>query len=440
MIAKNAYSVYRRISREHKRWLDPEDLIQEGFLTALKKVTPYDRTRGAKYSTYLYRGLSMEGAKFLFALHGTEKRGAKLIELDAPRVVGEEEVPGIELPSPEVECTDLEGLVRVFVMVYRRLSSQAAAVLAGGLLCGRATGSRVQKREGVLDEIRRVVRENGVTMRDFSVLGSNEKIRRKVLQRLAADVNIGLGIEMDARILECVGCKSPFSLAAVKSGRFIAETMTCRACYKDLQRASETCFGKVKTSTHEGFSGSDIECRLHCQDRAICQQYIQKRTETTMAKVKAKAAKVSEEVEELDELNEVDTVESEDADETEVPEEVPAPKKLKKGTAKATTKAEKPAKAAKAKVEGPDLPFKADSLMRAVLVKCLDPKGATEKGLEKFVVENGYSWPLQRRTVLAGKNSKSGSDPTHTWTVDAEGGTIKVTNVKRVKVKKAAAA
>src|SRR5579872_357228 len=97
LISQAANRTYYGLPNNHKRWMDPEDLIQEGLTEAVGAERRWKRTGGAKYSSYLYEGLKFRYAHIRSAVL-TEKRSTReLLELDKPPIEGV--AAGIEVPE-----------------------------------------------------------------------------------------------------------------------------------------------------------------------------------------------------------------------------------------------------------------------------------------------------------------------------------------------------
>lgn len=280
LIVKQANKAYNRLSQDHKRWVDPEDLIQDGRLAAVQlvvgrkaKMLPdgtvdlatgphYTNKLGTKYSTYLYTGLDWYLDKNYYTPMRQQKRTiGNLVELDAPLPDREST---IQVASSEpIQDTALDA-VMAFVTLCQSLEAKAVIWLTAGLLFGKS-------RSGypVIPAIRQAVTVTGVQYDQLKILIKSPLARTKVLTMLEKDATIDLGTEADSRVLECSECEGQFSLIAIRQGRFFPESMTCRTCYRKLQTApvEKSCFGKIKTTEHEGFSTDDPECRLHCIDR-----------------------------------------------------------------------------------------------------------------------------------------------------------------------------
>src|ERR1017187_2469460 len=283
LIRKKAYAAYRRLPTSHKRWIDPEDLVSEGMVAALQ-TKGFVEGVGRKFSTYLYYSLDWHFDRYYFSPLNQSKRSAPLIELDAPLSNSEGEAQFYQLVGSDGRVdTILAEPVVSFMELCRSVSAKAVVILAKGLLCGNWSGH--ENQSAVLAEIATVANRQRIGIDTLRTLFMEEKSREMALTQLGGFVTIGMGKEMDARILECITCSGKFSLLDIGSGRYVVETLTCRTCHRQMQAApsEQSCFGKFKTPEHEGYSESDVECRLHCRDRKICRRFIEKRGTTMPA-------------------------------------------------------------------------------------------------------------------------------------------------------------
>lgn len=489
LIHQKAFRTFRRISPENKRWIDLEDVIQDGIIEAWEASQRYDKTKGTRFSTYLYRGIDMSlSARYAIPLR-QKKRVTTLTELDAP-IPGTDMMPEVETSeaSPEQLFQAVSGLVCVCSII---------PPVAVSFLLGVIVSESGLIRRRTADDIACIpeaCRELGVLRQDIDLVMASAHARGLVLEGV---VRSSVVAEEDIKVLECIECRIKFSLSDVRQGLYSATSLTCSVCLKKISAAGaeNTCFGRKKElhnnrTVTEGYSEADAECRLHCRDRAACVRFIQVK-EKRMAK---KVPDMDVELEDVDftdvEAEDTDTATTDDA-EAEAPAK--STKKAaksagKKSAAKKATKAPaketKPAKSAAKKVakapaksaakkaaksdkskgtrtpkssepidpkvalkeglikldeHGRDLPFKAGSMMRWCLEQALEPGGVTEKEMEAKVIKLGYDYKFQRTVLLSGKSGDSSLRPypsTHTWKAEATGegkdARITVSNVKRI--------
>ncbi len=491
LIQNRANAAYNRVASEHKRWIDPDDLIQDGLIEALEAASKYDTTRGTKFSTYLFKGLQFQ---FDHVYHGPlrcAKRSApSIIELDAP--IGEDGSKR-ELPSYDKVAVEEHLAVDAFVLLILEVSPPAAILLIHGMLCKGSTlpgggaaslkgwsaqGKRPDSELRLLDEIRKTALDHNIGFDDLFTISADEKISKMALKSVAGFVSIGLDQEVaDARLLECVRCQGRMFLSDIKAKRYDVDTMTCRTCLDEMSESTKTCFGKP-----DAFDPESIDCSSRCSDRAACQHYIQQRTltmKTQIGKAAAKAATALDEIEDLD-LTDIDAEDTLDAaEDTTVPadeeeelapevaeddEEEVVPAKAAKATTKkvvapkaaapaakkatsapkaaaapAKAKAAKPATVKKEKVDADPAPadvgvypFKQGSMMRDIFKWAY--QGIKIATLEKRVLERGNKVKIARDVLaggVAGCGAINGTAPaTHTWTLSEEGGVLKITKLR----------
>lgn len=409
LILKKAFSSYQRLPAHHKRWLDPEDLLQESLLAALASEQKYRKDQHTKFSSYLFTGLDHH-LMHLSTVLNQKKRSlpdGQLMELDAP-VIDDSGAAQINNAAFGVQCTqDTQAdCIKSFVTLCRAVSQAAIVVLVRGFLfsdCHRA-------QPEIYQEIGNAAKKLGIGISVFSYLSSDEIIRRKCLTRISMDVMMELGTEAKLRCLECLECTGQFSLDAVRDGRFFVSTMTCRGCYKKMQaQPSElSCFGKLKQGGREGYSEDDVECRIHCPDRVVCRSV--SKQGVYMAKKKA----------------------VEDVDLDDVKGTVKETKPKGKKTVAATKKA-------KRDVEEEDelpvpsgmvrWPFKRGSVMRYIFQTMY--KGCNAKELEKEIEKTGHNWKFMLSVMRTGIGGR-GSNKTHTFKLNEDGGRYKISNVKYI--------
>lgn len=273
--------------------------MQEGLIAACEAEDRYigantyvlrqtQREYATKFSTYLHRVLqSRYNDGFHKKLNQEKRRTAPLLEIDAP-INADTTASTADLiqdQSVEVQAEHCFQLAHQFVRLCGALTGDAIEFLIGGLLGGVVTvGLRATATVAVLTEVRHVIERLGLTYDELLGLTKSAKARQIALTMLAGGVMIVSGLDMQARVLECIECRGQFALEDVKGGRFHAETMTCGKCYRRMQglEPAISCFGKLKTDEHQGYSEKDIECRLHCMDRKACKQHLNKRGDTNM--------------------------------------------------------------------------------------------------------------------------------------------------------------
>lgn len=478
LIISRSRQTYAMIAPEHKRHIDLEDVVQEGYIAALEAEACF-RPQGAKFSTFLFNRLTFRYNHEFTGKLTQQKRTSYLVELDAP--LSEDSDRKLELtddtftPDSDVDC--VEG----FINVCRLLSPGAVVWFIGTLVSSTQEWERMVPTSGARSEILRkevadAVKMQGYSRDDYSALRGSERAQKMALITLARNSSIGLGTERDARILECVECRGRFALAAIRAGRYVVQTMTCVACYQQMRKADpeESCFGKSKTPEHEGYSEKDVECTLHCRDRKVCSQFISEEKDTMKEKKSKKAAEevetpVAEEetkkngsgkksaaaaapaakpskkaakVEVEEEDSEDVDIETGDDDEEEEEKPVAAKKAAKQPgkVAKMETKTEKPAKAAKtegkaasngnkeypAPSEVVRWPHKTGSWMQYCFQRAYKGVKATE--LENETNESGRKWAIFLKVLRGGKSGMK--RPTHTWRLDETGGRLKIGDVK----------
>ena len=456
LIASKAAQHYRSVPAAHRRWLDPEDLLQEALVAALYSEASFQEGKNAKFSTFLYNGLDMALIKYHTGRLGRKKRTTALTEIDAVT----EDGMRMELPDTAALCTERLDVEASVLALARAVSDEAVVVLVRGLLCGDPAACR---NTSAVEELHIAAKKLGLSYQTLAEVQKDEKIRRKTLTTLGNEVMLSSRSDAKLRVLECVQCSGRFTLGDVGAKRFYVEAMTCRSCYRELAAKPSTlsCFG--------AYDSEAIECTMHCFDRQACREIkecgMAKKTteEKPVTAKKSKAVKAAVEVDDLDgiDFGDIPDVEAEAA----VVEAAEKPVKKAK-TVKAVepvpeakagkVKPEKPvkvakvAKAAPVKREDPDgvppkevgwrWPFKANSGMRWLFIKMLEgistkqmPKVRATMEAERMDEEGntqkGYSWPLMLKCM---RMCRSGIEPriTHTWKVSEEGGSMKIYDVK----------
>lgn len=449
MVVKHALRAFNKLPEQDKRWMGPDDYVQNGLMAALTVEQNFREGRGAKFSTYLTQGLKWHYATAVHTRYEAFKQSGIITELDAPVGRSEDSVTSEADTLPDTNGV-LPGAVlnvyKTFLTLCREVSQEAVVALVKGLLFGE---QRVPAPE-VCDEIRQVSAKLHIGINDLRVGILSEKDRRNLLTLISLKVIMTVDTEERIRCLECIECKGTFSIAAVRHSRFFPSCMTCFTCLREMQSLppAASCFGKVKTAEHEGYSAKDVECRLHCQDRFACRQLIQIETKERYMGTNSKTAE--EAVEGVD-FSDVET-KSKDAAKAE-PKKAKTAKstdkkngngKAAKAEPKAAAKTEKTekkvAKSAKAEADAPPpeikkWPYKQGSIALYVFTKMLE--GVDKKAIEKKVVDGGYGWKLIL-TQMRRANHKN-----HSWRLSEEGKTYKLYDVKwtgkHSKAKKAAA-
>jgi hypothetical protein len=492
LIHKKAIRTYKHVAPENKRWIDLEDVIQEGLIKAWETEQHFTQYWSqaekpkhfkSKYSSYLYRGLDMLfTARYSVPLRA-EKRITTLVELDAP--IGDEDNPShIEVASRSVSPERLFQAVSGVIQVCYAVPPAALSFLLNVIISetGRIRRRTVKDISCIPDACDRF----GVTRYDLELIMGDMESKSRVLESvMTATAKLG---EDDVKVLECIACRGMFSLGDVRAGRYSATSLTCHQCLVKLYEETDgsSCFGRLKVvqnnkTVTEGYSEADAECRLHCRDRAACKRFIKEgRTNMTPEKV----ANMEVDLADVD-LSDVEVAEPAATTTkpakgsgkktaakaaTKAPAKTATKAAVKKAEpAKADKKATKaPAKAAAVKApkadtvkkeraskstakidpkvakaqgliklddKGRDLPFKEGSAMRYSLELALAPGGVKETELEKEITKLGYSFPLMRSVLLSGRSGDSSLRPyptTHTWTAEAKGERIIVSNVKRI--------
>lgn len=422
-------------------------------MEAVRAERRYKKDGGAKYSTYLHKGLFYDLSKtYSDRLRQKKRSSVAIVELDAP--VGEDGPDRLELSDGaagiEVDLTRVKRAIAALEALCRAVTPPIRVAIVEGLLLHRAVNyskqlwanglneryaSGTTLADQIAKESAEAIAKTGVRFSDFTVFSEGENIRKLALIQLLRDGIMGTG-ETDARLLECVRCSGQFALSAVVQGWFVVSTMTCGACYKEMQLDESSCFGKRHTGEQQGYTTKHVECRIHCIDRAVCASN-QVKGDKVMAKNKAVAVE--------DELEDVDFGETEEGAEAE--EETEKPAKVKKAaTAKsgkkavAAAKAEKPVKAKKAKVaaeeedeeEAPEevgrWPFKRGSFMRWSFQSAYD--GIKRQEFDDTIKKADKDPKVFLKVLRNGKNGQKTGVPTHSWKLSEEGGKLKISDVK----------
>lgn len=413
MIVSKALVTWRRLPEVHKRWIDPDDLVQEGLLEALSiDRDEYRAGAGSKYSTYLFTGLDWRFTNVVSAL-GRQKRAVSgIVELDAP--VGAEDERTKDLPDTTTQQDLLTGrdtCVTALVELLRAVSQDAIIVLVRGLLFGDPRTRDLH----ICAEIGKVANRLRIGITELMhLVDCDDVMRKKALTAISRNVSMSEQTEEAIRLLECTECHGKFSIAAIREERFFVSSMMCHVCHREMQRMSPevSCFGKVKDSTHEGYSTADPECVIHCRDRKVCRQFIKSRGETNMVATADDLADVK-----LDDV-----------------------KGTSKGKKSKKIKPEKKARAAKPEVEDdplpsglPKWPYRRGSLTRWVMIEML--AGVDKMELQKQVEKTAgggdagkASWKSMYKMLAKGWAKKK----TFTWKLDESGKRYKINDLRYV--------
>jgi len=75
MIAQRALIAWQKLPPQHKSWISPEDMVQEGVIFAKLSVLPKFKPHRAKFSTFLYTSLE-NYFKYRMAAYYFQKRNA----------------------------------------------------------------------------------------------------------------------------------------------------------------------------------------------------------------------------------------------------------------------------------------------------------------------------------------------------------------------------
>lgn len=436
MIVKQAAVTYHtRISAHHRRWVDPEDIVQDGLVAALETERhKFKKGHGTKFSTFLYRRLNWQMSRIADGLRRQKRSLPGLVELDAP-VPGSEDDKPVEIADGQALHSDKINCIQSFITLCRSVSQPAIVVLIRGFLFA---DSRPATPE-ICVEIGQVAARLGIGINDLSMLrhaiaGHDDTFRKKLLTLISKEVMMVTGTEELIRCLECTECGGKFSIAAIRDGRFFVSSMCCRHCHKKMQKApvTESCFGKPKTSKREGFSESDVECRLLCQDKEACRQFSRsgkmsdKKTKgvddvdfsKVEGKAKAKAAKVAPKAK---------SVEKKAAKSEKAPKVKKAPKEIEwdKGAYPFN-----PNEAPPKETGVVEWPYKRGSTMLSVFMHML--KGVDKKKIQAAVEAQGSTWKQMYAIMKRFEHRE------HTWKLNEEGARYQIFDVKFRGGKKAA--
>lgn len=423
LIAQHAFKAHTRLSPEHKRWVDPEDLLQQALLAAVKAERPgqWEASKGAKFSSYLFKALKFELSKSYTDRLRVEKRSGVVVELDAP-LPGTDTTFQVPDQTESVESTHTQARRATygFEQLCRGCSPQVRVSLVSVLLCGARPNAK--ELEMVAVEAMPVATKLGLRWEDLEVLQKNQKIRQQTLNQLVSSGIIGLA-DTDARVLECLECKGRFTLSQVADGTYHVGTSTCRSCFHKLYKSKESCFGRRKTARREGYSESDVECQLHCMDREACRQYILTRENGTM----------------VDELEDVDFSEDKPKKSGKKAAGKSGAKKVKKAKAVVTETVTMTGEEAKwwTKYDDeappeqlPRWPFKLGSKMQRLFMRFVH--GVSRKEYDEMMTKAGLNPAQWLKDVFEkGKHfAKNGSELRESWKLSEEGGRLKLIDLK----------
>lgn len=454
MVIQKAYKTYTRIRSPDRRWLGPEDLVQEGHLASVIALDSH-RSGGQKFSSHLFAALDWHMSHLCKGLTYAKRRAVGIVELDAPLPSTDESsgatvLDGFSDPQTTEEVTAcvhnreavlvFHGFVEAIRTGPAEHRSTAIEHVVRVLLFGQY--SRQAVAEETLQTLAGAARRANICYAELKGCTENEETRKKLLHYAAAAVIMDSDRENKLRYLECVKCTGKFTLADVRERRYFLGPAMCRSCYSDMADDPTVCFGKPKTETREGYRVQDVECRLHCPDRGVCREISK---ETAMKTKAAKTEKAGAKAGKVDVAALADDLKKLD---------------VKTATAKVakTEKAgAKPVKAAKATKKEPEAaeddgpkelggvwPWRAGSAMRYVFQSAWE--GITLKAFAALFVGKkdgkpagelhgaaNHDYMLKKlRSGSAGKATK-----THSWKLSEDGGRLKIYDAKYLLGKKA---
>lgn len=259
MITGAAYQVYRSVPERDRRWIAPEDLLQEAFLAAIETEKVWSGALGNKFSTHLHRRLAWWASNRKAGLY-TGKRVTKLVELDAPT--------GSEDGGSQVESIgDGKDVASDYQMKLDCDALLAAVKPEHGdaMRAYLASGTPIEPK--VRAAIRRVASGIGLTLSD--VLPSKHR-KAKVKSELRSPVKRAK-VSSAQPPWECCVCRKNFTDQDAADRRFVRATLVCMACYKAMHRDQGLCFGKPAY-----YSASHPDCSLHCADRVVCSVFVRR--------------------------------------------------------------------------------------------------------------------------------------------------------------------
>lgn len=447
MIRQQAAHTYRHISPIHRRWLDPEDLIQEGLLAAVQTSQKFDPCRHLlpirsadgskamakpiKYSSYLHNGLHFHLSKIASPLRQQKRVLAGVLELDAPKPEGRS---SLQLPDTASTPEEIQGAVTAFLDLCMGMPAPGVILLVRGFVLGTWAEHGLHQEIQIITKISEMAEHKGTSPLALRLLSQHQEAQKMLLTQLVESDIIDLGHDMDARILECTNCAGMFPLVAIRTGRFVVPTMTCKTCYTALEQSPLACFGKQ-------YSTEAVECRLHCPDRYVCRAVSQNQSGVSPMTSEA-TAQAAEDLKDVD-LSDVQPTPSKKKPAKAKPNgaaQASAPSPAKK---KAAAKPEPKPKAAKpAKQEedppppecGPRWPFKRNSIRGYAFARAL--KGVKASELKEIVEKQKFNWDLVLRNLRRAPHTSAAVNRTHTWSLSEEGGRLKIHSVKYIGEKK----
>jgi DNA-directed RNA polymerase specialized sigma24 family protein len=489
LIYQKAQKTYARIPTENRRYIDFEDVLQEGLIAAWKAEKTFDKRKKAKFSTYLFTGLDMVYSGLLSPLRQKKRCSNGMEELDAPAV---SEISSDYTQQTAVYADILTDGVASSLTQQAAVSSLLAVFGVADpevqyLLLEVASGNwRFNVRHSKLvRRLRRLSRWHHATEHDYNLLSDNADVKAQVIEGMSRLTNIEVA---DSRLLLCGECGKLFSLTDVRAGRYVASSLACAACLTKLQGepVNSTCFGKRKVvqdgrTLRQGFSESNAACRLHCRDRVACKNYaarkgthmigdaavlddvqledvavpaktlksapaakkvgdgkkkagiklVDKGTKKANKVLKGKTKKVAAKVAKVAKKGTAKKAKSKD-------EVVRKPRK-QRSAAKIDPHSEKGKALVKANLDekGRDLPYKNPSALRKLFVFALRPGRTlaelTAKAKTLDLKSGDPSFQLASlRACKSGDSSLRPYPSTHTWKLDEENGAFHIHGVKRI--------
>lgn len=408
MLTQKAQSSHRRLAPGHKRWIDPEDLLQEGLIAALKVEERHDETKGAKFSTLLYKGADWHLSRKAVGLLQEKRSG------DPVSMTGVEDTREMEFPVPAMQ-ESVVAPVKAYLALIRALSPPAQMLVIRVMLldassqydvhvyCAVPWGPIIVEHYDpvVLNELQATVRrlELDESVLRLTGLAGGESVRQKVLTELIEDGSLGQDTEEQLRCLLCIECGGQFSLAQVRDGIFYVSSMKCRRCHREQMRDEKACFGKE----HDP---DDPVCRLHCREKKACKEF----KEQSMTATVAVTAEVEQALAGID-FTDIDAQVAKKAKDKPAGKEPKTPvvkpqakdakaKAAPKAVAETSKKAVEPTKEKKAKTDGVASPVKGKEKPKTVVAKT--EKEPTKKASTSKSVE-----PKQEKTKTASASKKA---------------------------------
>lgn len=423
---------YRGVKEEHRRWIDPEDLLQEALIAACAAERGHSLEKGAKFSTYCYRGVDMALLDVHVGFLGRKKRTGAIVELDYKDP--DTELPPVVLADTQSDFTQELDIVASVLALARAVSERAVVVLVRGLLCGDGAATRYPAE---VEELRVAATKLQLSYSQLGGIQKSEKIRRKCLTSIGKHVMLSSESDAKLRVLDCVGCRGRFTIGDVYEDRFVVDTMTCSKCYRGMASESSalSCFGS--------WNRGDTACRLHCLDRVQCKHFKENSMSAKSDKTGKKKVPVEAKGKKVVTIDDMDfgDIPSVKVEETKtVEKKVKAAKSAKADKPEKAAKVKKTPAAAKTKIEDPDgtppkevgwrWPYKANSGMRYLFKKMLEGLSASQVAkVQKDLEGKSFKWAFLLKCLRQGA---SGIQPriTHTWRVDETGGGLKIYDVK----------